>query len=50
MGKRLVLGHHAVGQVRWVRQLGAVHEIIHGRTARRDVRKVKSPVALVTIA
>lgn len=47
MGKRLVLGHHAAGHVRWVRQLGAVHEIIHRRTARRDVREVKSPVVTV---
>lgn len=50
MGKWLVLGHHAVGHVRWVGQLGAVHEIVHRRTARRDVREVKSPMALVTVA
>lgn len=50
MGKRLVLGHHAAGHVGRVRQLGAVHEIVHRRTARRDVREVKSPVALVTVA
>lgn len=46
----LVLGHQAVGHVWWVRQLGAVHEIIHGGTTRGAVREVKVPVPLVTVA
>lgn len=50
VGKRLVLGHHAVGHVGWVRQLRAVHEIVHRRAAGRDVREVKGPVALVAVA
>lgn len=46
----LVLGHHAVGHVRWVRELGAVHEVIHRCTTRGDVREVKVSVPLVTVA
>lgn len=50
VGEWLVLGHQAAGHVRWVRQLGAVHEIIHRRTTRGDVREVKVPVPLVIVA
>lgn len=50
MGERLVLGHQAVGHVGWVRQLGTVHEVIHRRTTGGDVREVKVPVPLVTVA
>lgn len=50
MGEWLVLGHHAARHVRWVRQLGTVHEIIHRRTTRGAVREVKVPVPLVTVA
>lgn len=50
MREWLVLGHQAAGHVRWVRQLGTVHEIIHRCTTRGAVRKVKVPVSLVTVA
>lgn len=50
VGEWLVLGHQAVGHVRWMRQLGTVHEIIHRRTTWSDVREVKVPVPLETVA
>ena len=50
VGERLVLGHQAVGHVRRVRQLGTVHEVIHWRTTGGDVREIKVPVPLVTVA
>lgn len=50
MGEGLVLAHQAAGHVGWVRQLGAVHEVIHRRTTRSAVREVKVPVPLVTVA
>lgn len=50
VGERLVLGHQAVGHVGRVRQLGTVHEVIHRRTTGGDVREVKVPVPLVTVA
>lgn len=50
MGQWLVLGHQAVGHVRWVRQLRTVHEVVHRRTTRGAVREVKVPVPLVTVA
>lgn len=50
MGEGLVLGHQAVRHVGRVRQLGAVHEVIHRRAARGDVREVKVSVPLVIVA
>lgn len=50
MGQWLVLCHQVVGHVRWVRQLGTMHEVIHRRTTRGPVREIKVPMALVTVA
>lgn len=51
MGEGLVLGHQAVWHIRRVGQLGrGVHEIVHRRAARRDVREVKVPMRLVIVA
>jgi len=33
-----------------VGELGAVHEVVHGRAARVAVREVEVPVALVAVA
>ncbi len=50
MGEWLVLGHQAVRHVGWVRQLGTVHEVVHRRTTRGDMREVKVSVPLVIVA
>ena len=47
MGERLVLAHQVAGHVGGVGELGAVHEVIHGRAARVAMGKVEVSVAPV---
>lgn len=61
VAKRLVLGEETTGSIRWMGQLWAVDEIIHGRTTSSSssnatangwipVRKVKATLIVVVVA